>query len=72
MLEQIDGEPDIIVSEPSQMIKSPRINATTYAGTATSGHQSIVSDMNYWLRDMEYLYQRSFNELEVLFRTGFR
>ena len=33
---------------------------------------SVMEDPNYWLRDMEYLYLRSFNELETLFRTEFK
>ena len=31
-----------------------------------------MCDPNYWLRDMEYLYLRSFNELETVFRLEFR
>jgi len=31
-----------------------------------------MHDPNYWLRDMEYLYLRSFNELETVFRLEFR
>ena len=31
-----------------------------------------MQDPNYWLRDMEYLYLRSFNELETVFRQDFR
>ena len=31
---------------------------------------SILSDPNYWLHDMEYLYLRSFNELESVFRNN--
>ena len=39
-----------------------------------SHHDStcVMQDANYWLRDMEYLYLRSFNELETLFRTEFK
>ena len=33
---------------------------------------SVLQDPNYWLRDMEYLYHRSFNELEVVFRSEFK
>jgi len=29
-------------------------------------------EVNYWLSDMEYLYHRSFNELETVFRTEFK
>jgi len=32
----------------------------------------LMTDPNYWLRDMDYLYHRSFNELEVVFRRGFK
>jgi hypothetical protein len=37
-----------------------------------SNDMTIISDPNYWLRDMEYLYLRSFNELEAVFRTEFK
>ena len=35
-------------------------------------HTSMMTNPNYWLNDMDYLYHRSFNELEVVFRTEFR
>ncbi len=37
-----------------------------------TGATSLMQDPNYWLRDMEYLYLRSFNELETVFRQDFR
>ena len=33
---------------------------------------SQIEEANYWLRDMDYLYHRSFNELETVFRMEFR
>ena len=38
----------------------------------TMTENSVMADPEYWLRDMEYLYQRSFNELESVFRNEFR
>ena len=38
----------------------------------TVTENSVMADPEYWLRDMEYLYQRSFNELESVFRNEFR
>ena len=40
--------------------------------TADVQSTSVLLDPNYWLRDMEYLYQRSYNELETLFRMEFK
>ena len=37
--------------------------------TSNNDTHSQISDPNYWLHDMEYLYLRSFNELESVFRS---
>ena len=37
--------------------------------TSNNDNQSQMTDPNYWLHDMEYLYLRSFNELETVFRS---
>ena len=46
-------------------------SAVNYQHTLTDNNQEItmLSDPNYWLHDMEYLYLRSFNELESVFRS---
>ena len=32
----------------------------------------MMEDANFWLKNMEYLYERSFNELETVFRSEFK
>jgi len=53
------------------------VNRTAETGeyALSQNLMSVLSAPNspaYWLRDMEYLYLRSVNELEVVFRTQFR
>ena len=74
--------------EPSLLIVDEDPTAKTqFAGTSNhtsdalnSGAQasmdltfkSVMEEPSYWLHDIEYLYLRSFNELEGVFRTEFK
>ena len=41
---------------------------TTQNEMINSHTATLLTDPGYWLQDMEYLYLRSFNELEAIFR----
>lgn len=56
------GEPLVITEEPVCHLDRAWIHNTSQNLDTT-----MMSDPNYWLRDMDYLYHRSFNELEVVF-----
>ena len=45
------------------------LNPTDTDGTTNMDEQAtgMLQDPDYWLHDMEYLYLRSFNELEAVF-----
>ena len=42
------------------------------ASTEGFKEEILRTDPDYWLQDMEYLYMRSYNELESLFRNRFQ
>ena len=70
------SEPNVIeedVSPHAQINYSEPGNQTfTNRLAAGSNNDSIIHDPDYWLHDMEYLYLRSFNELESVFKEDFK
>ena len=48
------------------------VTSNMQSPTNTMPPVSAVDEAKQWLSDMEYLYMRSFNELEAVFRTEFR
>ena len=69
----VEGDPMSILSHKNKLNLNPTDTEVTITQQNLTEHggqdSSLLSDPNYWLHDMEYLYLRSFNELESVFRS---
>ena len=69
-----DDEPKIVEEDPigKKFLLNPTdTDLTTSNPGYTNNNEETghLADPDYWLHDMEYLYLRSFNELEAVFRA---
>ena len=52
-------------------VNASEMQGPTSFNPTMHGKASAVEEAKQWLQDMEYLYMRSFNELEAVFRSEF-